>query len=142
MTRIARVLPAVSVAIDPRAASCERSSKYVEPPAASYTVDRFTLAPEPTDTLTGAMVSPEFFSTSNVRPLLGRFFLPIEYETVGQPVMGVISDELWRRRFKAAPQVLGERVQLNGQAVMVIGVAPPDFAWPTGAAVWLPRVPR
>ena len=140
MTRIATVLPAVSVAII-AATSCERSSKYVEPPAASYTVDRFTLAPEPTDTLTGAMVSPEFFSTSNVRPLLGRFFLPIEYETVGQPVM-VISDELWRRRFKASPQVLGERVQLNGQAVMVIGVAPADFAWPTGAAVWLPRVPR
>ena len=140
MTRIATVLPVVSVAII-AATSCERSSKYVEPPAASYTVDRFTLAPEPTDTLTGAMVSPEFFSASNVRPLLGRFFLPIEYETVGQPVM-VISDELWRRRFKAAPQVIGERVQLNARAVIVVGVAPADFVWPTGAAVWLPRVPR
>ena len=138
MKRITTVLLALSVAII-AAASCERSSKYAEPPATSYTVDRFTLAS--TDTLTGAMVSPEFFTTSNVRPLLGRFFLPVEYETVGQPVM-VISHELWRRRFNAAPQVIGERVQLNGRAVMVIGVAPADFVWPTGAAVWLPRVPR
>jgi len=140
MKRITTVLLALSVAII-AAASCERSSKYAEPPATSYTVDRFTLAPELTDTLRGAMVSPEFFTTSNVRPLLGRFFLPVEYETVGQPVM-VISHELWRRRFNAAPQVIGERVQLNGRAVMVIGVAPADFVWPTGAAVWLPRVPR
>ena len=92
MKRITTVLLALSVAII-AAASCERSSKYAEPPATSYTVDRFTLAPELTDTLTGAMVSPEFFTTSNVRPLLGRFFLPVEYETVGQPVM-VISHEL------------------------------------------------
>ena len=140
MKRITTVLAALGVAII-AAASCERSSKYAEPPAASYTVDRFTLAPELTDTLTGAMVSPEFFTTSNVRPLLGRFFLESEYQTVGQPVV-VISDELWRRRFNAAPQVIGERVQLNGRAVMVIGVAPADFVWPTGAAVWLPRGPR
>ena len=123
------------------AASCERSIRYAEPPGSSYTVDRFTLATELTDTLTGAMVSPEFFTASIARPLLGRFFLQREYETVGQPVV-VLSDSLWRQRFKGAPQIIGERVQLNGEAVTVIGVAPPGFAWPTGAAVWLPRVPR
>jgi hypothetical protein len=123
MKRTPTVLSALSVAII-GAASCERSSKYVEPPASSYTVDRFTLATEVTDTLTGAMVSPEFFTAANVRPLLGRFFLQSEYETVVQPVV-VISDELWRRRFSGAPQVIGERILLNGRAVTVIGVAPP-----------------
>jgi hypothetical protein len=54
----------------------------------------------------------------------------------------VISDKLWRRRFNAAPQVIGRRVQLSGQPVTVVGVAPPDFEWPPGAAVWLPRAPR
>jgi hypothetical protein len=140
MKRITTVSLALSVAII-AGASCERSSKHVEPPAASFTIDRFTLAPEVTDTLRGAMVSPEFFAASNVRPFLGRFFLPSEYETVVQPVM-VISHELWQRRFNAVPHVIGERFQLNGRAVVLVGVAPPDFAWPTGAAVWVPRVPR
>ena len=140
MKRTPTVLSVLGIAII-GAASCERSTKYVEPPASSYTVEQFTLATEVTDTLTGAMVSPEFFTAANVRPLLGRFFLQSEYETVVQPVV-VLSDELWRRRFKGAPQIIGDRVQLNGQAVTVIGVAPPGFEWPTGAAVWLPRVPR
>jgi hypothetical protein len=133
-------LPALGIAVI-AAARCERPNKYVEPPASSYSVDRFTLATELTDTVTGAIVSPEFFTASNVRPLLGRFFLPSEYESVGQAVV-VISDKLWRRRFNAAPQVIGRRVQLSGQPVTVVGVAPPDFEWPPGAAVWLPRAPR
>lgn len=140
MKRTFRVLCTLSVAAF-AAAGCGRSNNFGEPPAGSYSVDQFTLTTEFADTVTGAMVSPEFFTASNVRPLLGRFFLPSEYEAVGQPVV-VISDKLWRRRFSAAPQVIGTRVQLNGRAATVIGVAPPDFEWPTGAAVWLPRIPR
>jgi len=140
MNHTLRVLAALSlVAIGP--AGCERSSKFREPPAGSYSVEQFTLTTELADTVTGAMVSPEFFTASGVRPLLGRFFFPGEYEAVGQPV-AVISHEFWRRRFGAAPQVIGTRVQLNGRAVIVIGVAPPGFESPTGAAVWLPRVAR
>ena len=140
MKRITTVLSTLSVAAI-AVTGCERFSKYDEPPASSYSVDRFTLTTELTDTLTGAMVSPEFFTASGVRPLLGRAFLPIEYESVAQPVV-VISEKLWRRRFNAAPNLLGARIQLNGRPVTVVGVTPPDFEWPNDAAVWLPRVPR
>lgn len=141
MKHALRALSTLSVAAI-AAAGCDRSTKYVEPPASTYSVGRFTLATEVSDTVTGAMVSPEFFSASNARPLLGRFFLPIEYESsLGEPVV-VISNKLWRQRFKAAPQLIGTRIQLNGRPVTLVGVAPPDFEWPTGAAVWLPRVPR
>lgn len=140
MKRTLRVLSTLSVAAI-AAAGCERSKKFAEPPASSYSVDQFNLTTEFADTVTGAMVSREFFTASNVRPLLGRFFLPSEYDSIGQPVV-VISDKLWRRRFSAAPQVIGTRVQLNGRAVTIIGVAPPGFEWPTGAAVWLPRLSR
>jgi hypothetical protein len=138
MKRKLGVLSALSIAAM-GAAGCERWAKYAEPPASSYSVGQFVL--EVADTVLGATVSPEFFGAANVRPLLGRFFLPVEYESIRQPVV-VISERLWRQRFKAAPQLIGTRVQLNGQPVTVIGVAPPDFEWPTGAAVWLPRVPR
>ena len=138
MKHTLRVLSTLGVAAI-AAAGCDSSIKYIEPPASSYTAGRFALA---TDTVTGAMVSPEFFTASNARPLLGRFFLPIEYESsLGEPVV-VISNNLWRQRFAAAPQLIGTRVQLNGRPVTVVGVAPPDFGWPRDAAVWLPRVPR
>jgi len=140
MNRIPTVLSAWSVAII-AAAGCERSIKYVEPPASSYSAGRFVLATEFADTVTGAMISPEFFSASNARPLLGRFFLPVEYEFVREPVV-VISNKLWRQRFNSAPQLIGTRVQLNGRPVTVVGVAPPGFGWPRDAAVWVPRVPR
>ena len=141
MKRKLSVLFALSVAAI-GAAGCERSARYAEPPANTYSVGQFILATDVADTVTGATVSPEFFSAANVRPLLGRFFQPIEYESsAAQPVV-VISDTLWRARFKGEPQVIGTRVQLNGQPVTVIGVAPPGFAWPTDAAVWVPRVAR
>ncbi|HUQ80960.1 MAG TPA: ABC transporter permease [Gemmatimonadaceae bacterium] len=70
----------------------------------------------------GAVVSSEFFTASGVRPLLGRFFTPNEYETVVQRV-AVISDDLWRRRFNAAANLIGTRIQLDGQPVYVVGVA-------------------
>lgn len=138
MKRKLGVLSALSLAAI-GATGCERSAKYAEPSASSYSVGQFILGVA--DTVTGATVSPEFFGAANVRSLLGRFFLPIEYESTRQPVV-VISDKLWRQRFKATPQLIGTRVQLNGQPVTVIGVAPPDFEWPPDAAVWLPRVPR
>ena len=115
---------------------------YAEPPARTYSVAQFTLVTELGDTtVAGATVSPEFFTASSVRPLLGRFFTANEYESVTHPVV-VIGHELWRQGFGELPQVLGPRVQLNGRAVTLIGVAPPDFVWPTDAAVWVPNVPK
>jgi len=124
-------------------AACGRSSPYVEPPAGTYSVDQFTLVTESGDTIpvTGATVTPEFFTASGARPLLGRFFSANDYESVAHPVV-VIGDKLWRQRFNALPQLIGRRVQLNGQAVTITGVAPPDFLWPTNAVVWIPKVPR
>jgi len=124
------------------AAGCDGWSPYAEPPARTYSVAQFTLVTELGDTtVTGATVSPEFFTASSVRPLLGRFFTANEYESVTHPVV-VIGHELWRHGFGELPQVLGTRVQLNGRAVTLIGVAPPDFVWPTDAAVWVPNVPK
>jgi putative ABC transport system permease protein len=140
MKRTLRVLSALTAAAF-TGAGCERSSRYAEPPASSYSVEQFTLSTEVADTVTGAVVSPEFFTASNVRPWLGRFFFESEYSSAAKPVV-VISNKLWRRRFNAAPQILGTVVSLNGRAMNLIGVAPPDFEWPKGAEVWVPRIPR
>jgi putative ABC transport system permease protein len=40
----------------------------------------------------------------------------------------ILSDALWRRRFDAAPSVIGRSVIVDGVPYQVIGVMPPRFA--------------
>jgi putative ABC transport system permease protein len=50
----------------------------------------------------------------------------------------LLSDKIWRGRFGADPNILGKTITLDGFAYSVIGVMPPDFAFPHEAALWLP----
>jgi putative ABC transport system permease protein len=77
----------------------------------------------------GAAVTAGFFSTLQVRPLLGRVFLPGE-DRAGSPSEAVLSESLWRRRFAASPAVLGQTISVNGSPTTVIGVAPASFGFP------------
>jgi hypothetical protein len=44
--------------------------------------------------------------------------------------VAVISDAFWRRRFGAAPDLLGRALNFDGVAFTVVGVLPPGFAGP------------
>ena len=44
----------------------------------------------------------------------------------------MITDSLWKRRFHANPQVLGQTVRLDDDPHVIIGVLPPTFRFPTG----------
>src|SRR5215468_1120004 len=89
--------------------------------------------------LIGYRVSPGFFSTLGVRPVLGRGFLAEEARPGAEAVV-MLSEGLWRRRFAADPAVLGRRVLLDGVGHTVVGVMPASFRFPTAAALWAPRV--
>jgi putative ABC transport system permease protein len=80
-----------------------------------------------------ASVSPEFFETLGIRPVLGQTFLSAN---VANGV--VISNALWRERFSADPNVIGRKVTAEGVDRVVIGVLPPGFSYPDGATLWLP----
>src|SRR6185436_16315374 len=57
----------------------------------------------------------------------------------GKEHVALISDGLWKRRFGTDPQVVGKRVQLNGEPYTIIGVMPPDFNFPTSNhEIWAP----
>jgi len=79
------------------------------------------------ETLLLQLVSANFFELLGTRPALGRFFLAEEDDVPGRDAVAVISHRLWRNRFGGAPDVIGERVQLNGADYTVIGVAEPGF---------------
>lgn len=77
--------------------------------------------------LSGMLVSGNYFDVLGVRPVLGRSFLPEEDRTPGQHPVAVISYGLWQRDFGGAADIIGQSLNLNGNAFTVIGVAPQGF---------------
>lgn len=82
-----------------------------------------------------AMVTASFFPALHANPALGRAFFQKE-ERDGRVV--VLSDQLWRTRLNADPNILGKTITLDGNAHQVIGVMPAGFAFPSDAEAWLP----
>lgn len=77
-----------------------------------------------------ALVSGNFFRVLDVRPQLGRGFRPEEDQAAGRDPVVVISHDLWKNQFAAAPDVLGRTIYLSGIEFKVVGVAPESFTGP------------
>ncbi len=74
----------------------------------------------------GSRVSWNFFEALGTQPVLGRTFRP-EEESDGQDQVVILSDGLWRRRFGADPEIIGQTLLLDAEPHTVIGVLPPKF---------------
>ena len=85
----------------------------------------------------GFRVSPNFFDTFRIQPIVGRGFLA-EEGTLGQHRRVVLGHALWTRRFAADPAIVGQTVRFDGEPFEVVGIAPPGFTIPLGAQVWAP----
>jgi predicted permease len=81
--------------------------------------------------LGGALVSANFFTFLGATPERGRGFAA-EEEMPGKEQVVVISDSLWRRRYRADPAVIGKTIMLNAVPHVVVGIAPPSLLVPTG----------
>ena len=73
------------------------------------------------------MVTGNYFQALGVGAQVGRTILPSDDVAPNQHPVAVISDGLWRRRFGAAPGVIGKTLHLNGQPLTIVGVADPEF---------------
>jgi predicted permease len=82
------------------------------------------------------LVTHNFLTLLCSRPQLGRLFLA-EEQGAGRAPAVIISDGLWRRRYGADAQIVGQSVILNGQSRTVVGIMPPGFkvAFPEGSSV-------
>jgi len=83
------------------------------------------------------LVSADYFSVLGVNPALGRTFAPGEDESGAGPVV-LISEDLWRRKFNAAPGVLEQGITLDAKSYSVVGVIPASFTLTAGADVYVP----
>src|SRR5512146_1403705 len=72
----------------------------------------------------GRSVTPNFFRTVGLAPLLGRVFTDEEALPGGPPVIE-LSYGLWRRRFGGDSGIIGRPVPVAGGSAVVLGVMPP-----------------
>jgi putative ABC transport system permease protein len=99
--------------------------------------------PEPV-TLIGGRVTEGFFETLGVTPVLGRSFLPDEYQA-GRSAVAILSYDTWQRLFAASPAVIGRKVMLDGAPYEIVGVLPrwfhPDLQdMVREEEIWSPKV--
>ena len=84
-------------------------------------------------------VTPGFFAMLGVRPRAGRDFLPEDALPGAAPVV-LLSHALWRDRFGADPSVMGRSIVVDHVSRTVIGVMPPDIAWPAEPRLFTPLI--
>ncbi|HLW51981.1 MAG TPA: ABC transporter permease [Candidatus Angelobacter sp.] len=89
------------------------------------------------EALHGAFIVPGYLATLQVQPVLGRSFNEIEC-TPGGPGAALIGYGLWQRRFGGSSQIIGRTVNVNGNAVSIVGVMPANFDLPGETELWLP----
>lgn len=116
-----------------------RNAKSVQSFAGS-SGDAFTLVTngEPKNTF-AAQITPTFFSTLGVRPMLGRDFLDSDLKADG-PHVAILSYAFWRSEFGGDANAVGRVVHLDGKPATIVGVLPREFEFaPAGAApIWVP----
>lgn len=84
----------------------------------------------------GARVSWDLFRLLGIRPVIGRDFLDSDDQPTAAGV-AIISDLVWTTRYRSDPHVIGRGVTINGVAHTIVGVMPPNFAFPENARLWV-----
>jgi len=82
-------------------------------------------------------VESTFFSVFGVSPILGRTFLPDE-DQPGHGKVVILSYRFWQGYFGARPDIVGQKINLNGETYTVVGVMGPKFTRPDWARIWTP----
>ena len=82
-------------------------------------------------------VSPQFFQTLSVPPMLGRTFVPEEDQS-GRSKVVVLSFRFWQEHFGSNRDIVGRNILMDGRNFLVAGVMPPSFRFPDLAQMWTP----
>ncbi|HXB27908.1 MAG TPA: ADOP family duplicated permease [Gemmatimonadaceae bacterium] len=91
--------------------------------------------------LSRSAVAGNFFDVLGARAELGRLLRP-EDDIIGAPQTVVLSDRLWRRDFGADSTLVGRVLYFAREPHRVVGIAPPEFAYPAGTDAWTAAVPE
>jgi putative ABC transport system permease protein len=88
------------------------------------------------------LITSGYFRMYDMRPILGRGFLPSDHKQDSAPVC-TLGESFWRGQLKSDPAVVGQQLTLNDKSCTIVGVMPavvPDSNHP--AQVWMPMEPN
>lgn len=88
----------------------------------------------------GVEISAEAFRLVPTAPLLGRGLVNAD-EQPGAASVVVIGHDLWETRFARDPNIIGRAVRLGSTFYSIVGVMPPEFAFPANQNLWVPLTP-
>lgn len=110
-------------------------------PMTTYAADSTRIGASGNESFVGATYTDAaYWSVLGVHPILGRSF-GVDEARIEVPVrVVIISHSLWRRRFNARPDIIGQSMQVNGNRFDIIGVTPKSFQGTEVSAsdVWIP----
>lgn len=96
---------------------------------ALYSDGAVTIDGDSPERVAAANVQANLFSVLGVHAERGRTFTTDE-DRPGGPSVALLSHELWERRFGGDPAVIGQKIQVSGNATQIIGVLPVGFKLP------------
>ena len=73
------------------------------------------------------LVSGSYFGVLGLQPALGRLFTTNDDQTIGGHYVTVLSYDFWQTKLGANPNIVNEKIIINGQTMTIIGVAPKGF---------------
>ncbi|MBO0862237.1 MAG: ABC transporter permease [Chloracidobacterium sp.] len=79
------------------------------------------------ESVTGDIVSPNFFSVLGLTPSIGRGFSIDEQQPEREPEVVIVSHTFWKRKYDANTNIIGKVINLNRESFTVIGVLPKDY---------------
>ncbi len=85
-------------------------------------------------------VSAHYFDVLGIHPAMGRNFTEDE-DRLNGPNAVILSYELWRNIFDGDSRLIGQAIQLKGEAYTVVGVLPAGAMTPLNADVYTPIKP-
>jgi putative ABC transport system permease protein len=106
---------------------------------ATFRFDLVNLTEGAPEALYGVRAAANLLPMLGVPPQLGQW-LSAEDDRPGRTHVVLLSNDLWRRRFHADPQIVGKLIHFDSEGYQVLGVMPKGFNFPpqSGGNVRLP----
>lgn len=95
----------------------------------SGTMETVSLPDQLPEQMQGTAAKADLFKVLETPPVLGRIFTAEEC-VAGRDTVVLLTEEMWRKKFAAKPDVLGQTLRINGRIFTIIGVLPKAYSAP------------
>jgi putative ABC transport system permease protein len=87
----------------------------------------FLVLPEGSESVEGMAVTRDYFKAAGLQPVLGRAIVDSDLSSEQQTTI-ILGHDLWQRRFRGDPKIIGQAVQISrySQPLTVVCVMPPN----------------